>query len=57
MPLSFNYQLYIWRMKMKVDYQAMLETPMEVIMRDLQYMNIEGEVRQLKEKQANAKSK
>lgn len=42
---------------MKVSYQDARETPASVVMRDLEYMAIESQVKAMKEKKLNAKSK
>lgn len=55
--LPFKYQFYVWRSKMKIDWQTAIETPVQVIMQDLEMLALEKEYGQKHEDQNNGKQK
>jgi hypothetical protein len=56
-PVPEAYSLYLYRKEMNISYAEMMATPLEVINRDIEFMDIEGQVRAMKESKAHAKSK
>lgn len=50
----FDYVLYRWRKEMNVSWQDAVSTPIEVVVRDLEFINLERKIE--KAKLDNAKS-
>lgn len=49
---TFNYLSYRWRREMSASYQQFRATPLSVIRRDMEYINLERKIE--KAKSANA---
>ncbi len=51
---SWRYLLHLWRKEMRVSYQAMRETPIDVIKADLEYISIARTIRAAKQENHSA---
>jgi hypothetical protein len=47
--IPISYTLYRWRKAMGVDYISMLDTPIQTILEDLEYIDIENQINKPKE--------
>lgn len=45
---SLDYLLYRWRREMNVSYQDMMQTPIDIVLKDIEYISIERVVERSK---------